>query len=96
MKNEYIEIFVENLRNSDKLIILPIFYSGGSVSKDISSHDLADEIKKRGKNVDVLEREDIIRGMNNWSNYIIFGARDETLSDFANNIVNILRKNSTV
>lgn len=91
MKNEYIEVFVENLRNTDHLILLPIFYAGGTVSKDISSHDIADGVKAKGKSAEVVDnRNEILKRLNEWDNYVIFGARDETLSDFARGIADLL------
>jgi UDP-N-acetylmuramate--alanine ligase len=91
MKKEYIKVFTENLRDSDHLILLPIFYAGGSVSKDISSHDLADEIKAGGRSVEVVEdRMDTLKRLHEYRSYVIFGARDETLSDLAKEIARAL------
>lgn len=87
MKKEYIQSFVENLRDSDHLILLPIYYIGGTASKDISSQDLADEIKAKGKSAEVIEsRKDVLSRINKYETYIVFGARDESLSDFAKEI----------
>ncbi len=87
MRKEYIQTFISNLRDSDHLILLPIYYAGGTAGKDISSHDLAYEIKSRGKSVEVVEeRNDILQMPDKYRCYIIFGARDETLSDFAREI----------
>lgn len=87
MKKKYIEIFTENLRDSDHLILLPIFYAGGNASKDISSHDLADGIKLKGKSVEIVKkREDILKKLYKSQAYVIFGARDETLACFAKQI----------
>ncbi len=87
MKKEYIQSFVENLRDSDHLILLPIYYIGGSASKDISSQDLADEIKARGKSAEVIEsRKGVLNRVNEYETYIVFGARDESLSDFTKEI----------
>jgi UDP-N-acetylmuramate--alanine ligase len=92
MKNEYIEAFIENLRNSDHLILLPIFYAGGTINKDISSHDLAKEIISKGKSVEVVNnRKTILDKLSEWDNYVILGARDETLSDFAKDIAKKLK-----
>ncbi|MEW6740415.1 MAG: UDP-N-acetylmuramate--L-alanine ligase [Nitrospirota bacterium] len=96
MKNEYIEAFTENLRDTDHLILLPIFYAGGTVSKDISSHDLADGVKAKGKSVEVVEDRNVILKrlndqINGYNNYVIFGARDETLSDLARGIADLIR-----
>src|SRR5208283_197298 len=84
MKEEYIETFAENLRSSDHLILLPVFYAGGTVSKDISSEDLADGIRALGKSVDVIGNRELVLGRSGeWENYAVLGARDETLSGFA-------------
>lgn len=94
MKNEYIDVFIKNLRNSDYLMLLPIFYAGGTVTRDISSHDLADSIKAGGKSAEAVEgRETILGRLDEWDNYIVMGARDETLSDFAKEIARKLTKN---
>jgi UDP-N-acetylmuramate--alanine ligase len=93
MKKEYIQAFVENLRDSDHLILLPIYYVGGTAARDISSQDLADEIKAKGKSAEVMEnREDILSGINKCDTYVIFGARDESLSDFARAVAGALRR----
>ncbi len=91
MRDEYIEVFTKNLRVSDQLILLPIFYAGGNVSKDISSLDIAEGIRKKGKNVKVTERDEILKEIDNWNNYVVFGARDDTLSDLAKEIANNLK-----
>jgi len=92
MKDEYIEAFSRGLRDSDHLILLPIFYAGGTASRDISSQDLAAGIKKNGRSVEaVKDRNEVIRGLERWDNYIIMGARDETLSAFARSIALLLR-----
>jgi len=93
MKNEYIAAFSENLRDADHLILLPIYYAGGTASKDISSYDLADGIRAHGRSVEVARsREDILKRVHEHKTYIIFGARDETLSGFAKEIAETLQK----
>lgn len=87
MKREYIEAFAENLRPADHLILLPIYYAGGTVSKDISSQDLADGVLALGKSVEVVAgREFVLRRSGEWNNYAVLGARDETLADFARSL----------
>ncbi|MBI4682720.1 MAG: hypothetical protein HY757_06430 [Nitrospirae bacterium] len=93
MKKEYIQSFVENLRDSDHLILLPIYYIGGTASKDISSQDLADEITSRGKSAEVIEcRENVFHVVSKYDSCVIFGARDETLSDFTREIARQVQK----
>lgn len=87
MKREYIEAFIKNLRDQDHLILLPIFYAGGTTNRDITSRDLADGILEGGKSVEVVdERKDILERVAEWDAFVVFGARDETLSDLAKDI----------
>jgi UDP-N-acetylmuramate-alanine ligase len=87
MKMEYIESFAMNLRDSDHLVLLPILYEGGTVKRDISSHDLAEGVRAKGKSVEVIEdRKAILERAGEWDAYVVFGARDETLADFARDI----------
>ncbi|MEW6569588.1 MAG: Mur ligase family protein [Nitrospirota bacterium] len=92
MKQGYIDIFVQKLRGDDHLILFPIYYAGGSSQKDISSDDLCREIRAAGKSVEVLkERSFLLKRLREWDNYIIFGARDESLADFAGEIASRLK-----
>ncbi|MEW6674869.1 MAG: Mur ligase domain-containing protein [Nitrospirota bacterium] len=87
MKQGYIEAFIKNLRKEDHLILLPIYYAGGTSIKDISSEDLLNEIKAAGKSVEVLhERSLLFNRLKEWNNYVVFGARDESLAEFAQEI----------
>ncbi len=83
MKAEYIESFSANLRAGDRLFLLPIFYVGGTVAKDISSRDLADGVVANGKNAETASREEILAKAKQGECYLVFGARDESLSDLA-------------
>jgi UDP-N-acetylmuramate--alanine ligase len=87
MKQGYIEVFIKNLRDQDHLILLPIYYAGGTSVKDISSEDLLNEIKAAGKSVEVLhERSLLFDRLQEWNNYVVFGARDESLATFTREI----------
>jgi UDP-N-acetylmuramate--alanine ligase len=87
MKQGYIETFIKNLRDEDHLILLPIYYAGGTSVKDISSEDLLNEIKAAGKSIEVLhERSLLFNRLKEWDNYVVFGARDESLAEFAREI----------
>ncbi|MBI4699367.1 MAG: hypothetical protein HY758_10830 [Nitrospirae bacterium] len=91
MKEEYIRVFADNLRSSDRLMLLPIFYAGGTAAKDISSQDLADGIRTAGKPVEAVnDRKDILKGPSEYQAYVVFGARDDTLSDLAKEIAQAL------
>ncbi len=93
MRDGYIEVFTEYLRHSDHLVLLPIFYAGGTTARDISSHDLADGIRTGGRSAEAAEqREAILRRVGEWDAYVVFGARDETLSDLAREIARLLKE----
>ncbi|MCL5022466.1 MAG: Mur ligase domain-containing protein [Nitrospirae bacterium] len=93
MKKEYVAVFREKLRTSDHLILLPIFYEGGTAAKDISSRDLAELIGAEGRSVETVEqREAVLERLEQWDACVVFGARDETLSDFAKEIAERLRR----
>jgi len=93
MKDGYIETFAHGLRPVDRLVVLPIFYAGGTTSKDISSGDLVQGVREKGKTADTAERwDDVIRLSNRYSAFVVFGARDERLSDLAALIASTLSK----
>ncbi len=92
LKEGYIEVFTKNLRREDHLLLLPIYYAGGTSAKDISSEDLCNEIRAKGKSVRVLrERSLLFPGLKDRDAYVVFGARDESLADFAREIAMRLR-----
>ncbi len=95
MKEGYIEEFASGLRPADHLVLLPIFYAGGTVARDISSDALAEGIKARGGSVEVIQSRDELIGRvghaGKWDGYIVMGARDETLSLLAARIAQELK-----
>jgi UDP-N-acetylmuramate--alanine ligase len=87
MKHAYIDVFAKNLREDDHLILLPIYDAGGTAPRDISSEDLSHSIREAGKSVEALpERSVLFNRIREWDTYIVFGARDETLADLAQEI----------
>ena len=92
MKREYIAAFAANLRKEDHLILLPIYFAGGTSIKDISSEDLCEGIKAAGGSAEVLpERALLFERLKEWDNYVVLGARDESLAGFAQEIALRLR-----
>ena len=92
MKEGYIRAFSEGLRRTDRLVLLPIYYAGGTAAKDISSRDIAEGIAASGASaVAVKDRSEIFRMPGEWNAYVVFGARDDTLSDLAEEIAKKIR-----
>lgn len=87
MKEGYIETFAKGLRDTDHLILLPIYYAGGTAAKDISSKDLAEGVAASGRPVEVIaDRAVFFDKPEKWEAYVVLGARDDSLSDFAQEI----------
>jgi UDP-N-acetylmuramate--alanine ligase len=86
MKLEYIAAFAKNLREQDCAVILPIFYVGGTVAKDISAEDLANGIRRLGKKAISATREEVLAEAKPGESFVVFGARDESLSEFAESV----------
>lgn len=87
MKSGYIAAFIEGLRAADRLILLPVYYAGGTAAKDISSENIAGPVRSSGKEaVTVHDRKEIFSLLQGFDAYIVFGARDDSLSDLAEEI----------
>ncbi|MBI5075958.1 MAG: hypothetical protein HZB62_12430 [Nitrospirae bacterium] len=93
MKDGYIQAFIDRLRDTDRLIVLPIFYAGGTAAKDISSADIAAPIKASGMDaLAVIDRDTVFDVFGEYDTYVVLGARDDSLSDFAEEISKKLGK----
>ncbi len=95
MKEGYVGTFSSHLRRSDLLVLLPIYYAGGTAEKDISSRDITDRVAASGKAAATMEdREDVLRLTDEWDCFAVFGARDDSLSDFAEELAKRLIRRS--
>ena len=92
MKDGYISAFIDGLRDTDRLIVLPIYYAGGTAAQDISSEDLAAPVKASGKDaLAVIDRDTVFDVLGEYDAYVVFGARDDTLAELAEEISEKLR-----
>jgi len=92
MKDGYISAFIDGLRDTDRLIVLPIYYAGGTAAQDISSEDLAAPVKASGKDaLAVIDRNTVFDVLGEYDAYVVFGARDDTLAELAEEISEKLR-----
>jgi len=85
MLNEYAEVFNSRLRENDRLFILPVYYTGGTVKQDIGSGDLARLCRASAPE----DRAALISEMENTPAsdcYVVLGARDDSLGDLAEEI----------
>ena len=98
IKEELIATFNHALRKTDRLILLDIFYVGGTTEKTISSAELVREIWVP-KAENIKDREQVIAqvaaGAQPGDVVVVMGARDNSLTDVAQKILKSL-ENKTV
>lgn len=108
MKQGYIETFSALLRAQDLLLMPEIYYAGGTVNlvagkalaipRDISSEEITSAVLKNGRNAHYLpSREKLLAFLKAHCQegdvIIVMGSRDETLSDFAREIGELVAQN---
>ncbi len=96
MKEEFINAFINILSPQDVLFMPEIYYAGGTASKNISSADIIKRVKESGKNAFFIEkRTDIIPEIKERAQtgdcILVMGARDNTLTEFCQNILHSLQ-----
>ena len=92
MRREFIDCFVGNLNPADHLIMPPPVYHGGTVDRDVSSEDIAAGVKEGGRQATALQSREacgarLLELAAPGDRIIIMGARDDTLSVFAGDIL---------
>jgi UDP-N-acetylmuramate--alanine ligase len=92
MRTELVKMFAETLRENDRLILLPVYYAGGTAQKDISSKDIAVDLRKISPHAIFTPRSrnsalQILSKRVKPGNCILsMGARDPTLASFSRQI----------
>ncbi len=89
--DELVDVFKNILRRSDTLILLPIYYAGGTVKKEIASSDIALELKSCGAKIFSPDKRDeslpiILSQVKSGDIVLSMGARDPSLPLFAKSI----------
>ncbi len=92
MRRELAEAFAEELKNDDILLMPEIFYAGGTAVRDISSADLTGDVARAGKQAHFMPTREavgdfIVSHAKAGDRVVIMGARDDTLSLFAQDIL---------
>ena len=95
MKAEFIECFTKNLSTDDILLMPEPVYFGGTVDRSVSSKDIAEGVKATGRNAEALADRDacgerLAELATSSDRIIVMGARDDTLSVFAEKLLQTL------
>ncbi|MDD3669088.1 MAG: Mur ligase family protein [Alphaproteobacteria bacterium] len=97
MKDELIRTLHETLGPRTTFIMPDIYYAGGTVAQDISSRDIVDPLVRKGCRAHYIPtRAEIIAFLmprvKPGARIVVMGARDDTLTDFAKDILNHIKK----
>ncbi|MBN1307193.1 MAG: hypothetical protein JXA18_04700 [Chitinispirillaceae bacterium] len=94
LREEYRSLFSSLFSNRDVLFLLPIYYAGGTVVKDISSDDLKNDLGAVTFSIATPERRDsllpVLKKIAHPGDCIIvMGARDPSLPYFTKSIIDL-------
>lgn len=97
MKDAFIETFAEGLGEDDHLLLCEPVYYGGTVERKVTAKAIVKGVKKAGRNAEAFKtREECGTRLRDLAAHrdriIIMGARDDTLSDFARDLLGTLFK----
>jgi UDP-N-acetylmuramate--alanine ligase len=96
MKREFIDCFASQLAAHDVLIMPEPVYFGGTVDRSVTSTDIVDGVRGRGREAFAFaERaqcgDKLLELARPGDRIIVMGARDDTLSQFAGELVERLK-----
>jgi UDP-N-acetylmuramate--alanine ligase len=96
MKDALVECFVRGLRHDDILILPDPVYFGGTVDRSVTSRDVVDAVRQRGAQAYALVDRSacgdrLVALARPGDRIVVMGARDDTLADFANGLLERLR-----
>lgn len=96
MGHEIIDSFVKYMGDDDVLMLPEIYFSGGTVNRDISSKDLVDYALKQNKQALFFEKRDdlenkIMTMARFGDRIILMGARDNSITDMGYRILENLK-----
>ena len=92
MKDDFIACFVEHLKPEDHLLMPEPVYFGGTVDRCVSSEDIVAGVRDGGRSAEALIDRDacgerLLELAQKGDRIVIMGARDDTLSVFADELL---------
>jgi UDP-N-acetylmuramate--alanine ligase len=96
MKREFIETFAGLLKPDDLLVMPEPVYYGGTTDRSVGSEDIAAGVRGEGRNAEALHDraacgDRIVELAQPGDRIVVMGARDDTLSTFAAELLARLR-----
>ena len=95
MRDEFIQGFAGLLRPDDVLLMPEPVYYGGTTDRSVGSEDIASGVRAAGRNAEALADRSacgdrIMSMVRPGDRIVVMGARDDTLSDFARDLLHRL------
>jgi UDP-N-acetylmuramate--alanine ligase len=89
---ELADSFAAHMQDDDRLIMVQPFYAGGTVDRSVDSAQIIDKIQAAGKKAALAEdratvKAMILKDVRPSDRIIVMGARDDTLSDLAKDLL---------
>lgn len=96
LREDLVETFCAQLRPSDRVWLLEVFYAGGSAVRDFSAADLVSDMADRGARAEFAgSREALLDRLEEAAEpgdlVLVMGARDPSLTTFARTLLERLR-----
>jgi UDP-N-acetylmuramate--alanine ligase len=92
MRNELVDCFATGLRDEDVLVMPEPAYFGGTVDRTVGSADIVSDIKQRGRHAFAFPDRSacgdvLVTSARRGDRILVMGARDDSLSQFAHELV---------
>lgn len=96
-RQELVDSFCSHLAPDDVLIMAEPYYAGGTVDRSVSSRHIVSDILLRGHNAHLVETRDdgrtqLLAHIKAGDRVVIMGARDDTLTTFAQELLTTLKE----
>jgi UDP-N-acetylmuramate--alanine ligase len=96
MRNALVDCFASGMRSEDVLFMPEPVYFGGTVDRSVGSRDLIRDIERHGRKAFTFPDRDacgdaLVRLARRGDRIVIMGARDDSLSQFARELLQRLR-----
>jgi UDP-N-acetylmuramate--alanine ligase len=92
MRDGFVGCFANGLRDEDVLVMPEPVYFGGTVDRSVGSNDLVYEIQRHGRKAFAFPDRDacgdmLVRLARRGDRVVVMGARDDSLSQFAHELL---------
>jgi UDP-N-acetylmuramate--alanine ligase len=97
MRNEFVEGFASGLAPIDVLLMPEPVYFGGTTTRAVTSENIAADVRAKGRNALALAdraacSQKLLELAKPGDRIVVMGARDDTLTTFAQDLLNTLAK----